>query len=54
MSNQLDEFFSTHDFSQPELLSNCCSATPFGELFKDFGRCSQCLEMAEFIEASDD
>lgn len=29
-------------------LSNCCSAKVFGELFKNFGRCSQCLEMAEF------
>ncbi len=51
--NELDRFFSN---LTPELdkltikppLSNCCGATSFGELFRDFGRCSDCLEMAEF------
>lgn len=32
-------------------LSNCCDAKPFGELFKNFGRCSQCNEMAKFEKA---
>lgn len=36
------------------LLSNCCNAKVFGELFKNFGRCSECLEMAEFTESNDD
>lgn len=29
-------------------LSNCCSAPALGEVFRSFGRCSDCLEMAEF------
>lgn len=32
------------------LLSNCCGAKVFGGLFRDFGRCSQCMEMAEFTK----
>lgn len=46
-NEQLSEFFNDLDLND-ELLSNCCGATPFGELFKNFGRCSDCLEMAEF------
>ena len=48
--NELDEFFSSHDFTASEPLSNCCHAQALGELFRDFGRCSDCLEMAEFIK----
>lgn len=46
--NKLDMFFEK--LSQPEVLSNCCSAPVMGELFRNFGRCSDCLEMAEFEE----
>lgn len=52
--NRLDEFFGDVmgdlDNLSIEPLSNCCSAKAFGETFKGFGRCSQCLEMAEFIK----
>lgn len=48
--NQLDEFFAGHNFIEHELLSNCCRAAVIGELFKKFGRCSDCYEMAEFVE----
>lgn len=34
------------------LLSNCCGAKPMGELFKNFGRCCECLEMAEFSKSN--
>jgi len=50
--NALEQFF----FSDKDkfslytwnMLSNCCGAIPQGELYKNFGRCSDCLEMAEF------
>lgn len=44
----LDSFFIGE--SQTQLLSNCCDAVVIGELFKNFGRCSNCMEMAEFSE----
>lgn len=46
--NELDKFFATHDFASKEPLSNCCGAKVQGETYKNFGRCSDCLEMAEF------
>jgi hypothetical protein len=48
----LDSFFA--DLNEPVLLSNCCHAKVLGELFKNFGRCSDCMEMAEFVKATDD
>lgn len=45
----LDNFFV-----QPDLLSNCCGALVTGELFKNFGRCSDCYEMAEFSTDNDE
>lgn len=49
-TNHLDNFFGDIDMSWMNvlLLSNCCDAKPYGELFKNFGRCSDCMEMAEF------
>lgn len=46
MNSTLDNFFA--GLNEPELLSDCCDAKVMGELFKNFGRCSQCLEMASF------
>lgn len=46
--NKLDMFFEK--LSQLEVLSNCCGAKPMGEIFRKVGRCSDCLEMAEFEE----
>lgn len=50
---ELDKFFGDVMGDLDKLtitppLSNCCSAKVFGELFKNFGRCSDCYEMAEF------
>lgn len=52
----LDKFFGDvmgdlDELTIIPLLSNCCGAKVYGELFKDFGRCSDCLEMAEFKKA---
>ena len=52
-TRQLDEFFSNHDFINTNLLSNCCGAPAAGEIFRGFGRCGDCYEMAEFKEAQD-
>lgn len=51
--NELDKFFGNVMSDLDNLtilprLSNCCSAKVFGELFRNFGRCSDCMEMAEF------
>lgn len=35
------------------MLSSCCSAKAYGELFRGFGRCSDCMEMAGFTEYED-
>ncbi len=55
-TNYLDNFFGNPKrqinkltiIKQP--MSNCCGAKVTGELFRNFGRCSDCLEMAEFSE----
>lgn len=31
-------------------LSGCCGATPLEEVSEQVGRCSECIEIAEFIE----
>ncbi len=50
--NELDKFFASHDFTEPVvMLSVCCGAVVVGELFKNFGRCSSCLEMSSFEES---
>lgn len=51
----LDQFFGDvmGDLDKLTIIvpvSNCCAAVAFGESFKNFGRCSDCLEMAEFIK----
>lgn len=51
--NELDRFFGDltpelNKLTIVPLLSNCCAAKVLGETFKNFGRCSDCLEMAEF------
>lgn len=51
-TNQLDRFFFGFD-DRPEPVSNCCAAPVLGETYKGFGRCSQCLEMAEFKEETE-
>lgn len=38
------------DLETPELLSNCCSANPIGEVVNNEGRCADCCEMAAFEE----
>lgn len=53
---KFDKFFSKHDFSEPELVSNCCSAAMFGEPInipiqdRVYGRCAKCYEIAEFVK----
>lgn len=57
-TNHLDNFFGDvmsdlDELTIVPLLSNCCSAKVFGETFKNFGRCSDCMEMAEFTKAEE-
>lgn len=54
---ELDKFFGNvmgdidKLIDEVRLRSTCCGAKAYGELFKSFGRCSDCLEMAEFKKA---
>jgi hypothetical protein len=49
----LDNFFADLPEKQGEL-SGCCGAPALGELWLRWGRCSECLEMAEFKEEDED
>lgn len=56
-TNYLDDFFGDlrEDLDKLTiipLLSNCCGAPVFGETFRNFGRCSDCMEMAEFTKGN--
>lgn len=56
--NDLDKFFGDvmgelDALNLTPLLSSCCASTVFGEVFRDFGRCSSCMEMAEFSKKTE-
>lgn len=54
--NELDKVFGEIDFSfmNVRIYSACCGADSIGELFKNFGRCADCLEMVDFKKADNE
>lgn len=56
--NELDKFFGDvmgdlDKLTIIPLVSNCCGAKVFGEIFRNLGRCSDCMEMAEFSKETE-